>query len=89
MLRRFAVQGFIVTGPLFSDHEIAKALVLLGSIEGSGVRPLSITMIVRRITERRAKARQGIYVRAKVSISGALASRSFLGWLLWECKVAP
>ena len=59
MLRRFAVQGFIVTGPLFSDHEIAKALVL-GSIEGSGVRPLSITMIVRRITERREVSSEGV-----------------------------
>jgi len=30
MLPRFAVQGFIVTGPLFSDHEIAKALTTQG-----------------------------------------------------------
>ena len=30
MLPRFAVQGFIVTGPLFSDHEIAKALTTRG-----------------------------------------------------------
>ncbi len=32
MLPRFAVQGFIVTGPLFSDHEIAKALTTRGLI---------------------------------------------------------
>jgi len=85
MLRRFAVQGFIVTGPLFSDHEIAKALVLLGSIEGSGVGPLSITMIVRRITERRAKARQGIYI----GCAGVAVVLGLVAGLLWECKVAP
>ncbi len=87
MLRRFAVQGFIVTGPLFSDHEIAKALVLLGSIEGSGVGPLSITMIVRRITERRAKARpRYLLMLPYLLIIGLCVSQfvrpTLLGWFV-------